>query len=196
MLNYNQIKERKYIVLNGEPYEVLNSQVSRKQASKPVNQTKLRNLITGSVRSHTFHNSDKAEEADISKEKYVFSFSKFNRQTKSEEFWFYKDGDKSKRVSIDKNIIEDKIKFLKSDTKIDALIFDENIIGISLPIKMQFKIKSAPPAVKGNTATGANKQITLETGLIITAPIFVSEKDDVIVNTETGEYVERAKAAS
>jgi elongation factor P len=192
MLNYNQIKERKYIVLNDEPFEVLSSQVTRKQANKPVNQTKLRNLITGSVRAHTFHNSDRVEEADVSKEKYVFSFSKFNRQTGNDEYWFYKDGDKSHREALDLSIIEDKIQYLKPNAKVDALIFEEKVIGISLPIKMQFKVKSAPPAVKGNTSTGANKQITLETGLVINAPIFVSEEDEVIVNTETGQYVERA----
>ena len=112
MLNYNEIKERKYIVLNDDPYEVLDSHVFRKQQRKPVNQTKLRNLITGSVKPHTFHNNDTVEEADISKEKYFFSFSKFNRQTSANEYWFYKDGDKSNRVSIDFSIIEDRVKFL------------------------------------------------------------------------------------
>jgi elongation factor P len=192
MLNYNQIKERKYIILGDEPYEVLESQVTRKQASKPVNQTKLRNLINGSVRSHTFHNSDVVKEADMSKEKYIFSFSKFNRQTNTEEYWFYKDGDKKDRVSIDFSIIEDKIKFLKSNQKIDAMLFDEKIIGISLPIKVELKVKSAPPAVKGNTSSGANKQVELETGLVVNAPIFITEEDSLIINTETGQYVERA----
>ena len=191
MLNYNEIKERRYIVLNEEPYEVLESQVTRKQASKPVNQTKLRNLITGSVKAHTFHNSDTIKEADVYKEKYIFSFSKFNRQSGHDEYWFFKKGDKSHREHIDVSIIEDKINYLKTNTEVDALMFDEKVIGISLPIKMEFKVKEAPPAVKGNTATGANKQITLETGLVINAPIFVTEEDSVVVNTQTGEYVER-----
>jgi elongation factor P len=193
MLNYNQIKERKYIILGDEPFEVLTSQVTRKQASKPVNQTKLKSLITGSVRAHTFHNSDVVREADISKEKYIFSFNKFNRQTNEDEYWFFKTGDKSHRVAIDFNLIEDKIKFLKPNMEIDALIFDEKVIGIKLPIKMSYKVKSAPPAVKGNTATGANKQIKLETGLVVNAPIFIEEGEEVIINTESGEYVERAK---
>lgn len=191
MLNYNEIKERKFIVLDGTPYEVLDSHVFRKQQRKPVNQTKLRNLITGSVKPHTFHNNDVVEEAEISKEKYIYSFSKFNRQTGHNEYWFFKSEDKSHRLPIDSSVIENQIKYLKSDMEIEASLFGDQIIGISIPIKMKFKVKSAPPAVKGNSATGANKQITLETGLVINAPIFVSENDEVIVNTETGEYVER-----
>jgi len=191
MLNYNEIRERKYIVLDGDPYEVLDSHVFRKQQRKPVNQTKLRNLVSGSVKPHTFHNNDVVEEAEMSREKYVFSFSKLNRQTGHDEYWFYKDGDKSHRESIDFSIIEDKVKYLKPEAVVDALIFNEKIIGISVPVKMSFKVKSAPPAVKGNSATGANKQIVLETGLVINAPIFVSENDEVVVNTDTCQYVER-----
>lgn len=194
MLNYNEIKERKYIVLDGTPYEVLNSHVFRKQQRKPVNQTKLRNLLTGSVKPHTFHNNDVVEEADMSKEKYIYSFSKFNRQTGHDEYWFIKADDKSHREHLDVSIIEDKIKWLKPNAEVDAMLFNDQVIGISLPIKMQFKVKSAPPAVKGNTSGGANKQIVLETGHVINVPIFVSENDEVIVNTDTGEYVERAKS--
>lgn len=192
MLNYNQIKERVYIVLDDTPYEVLDSNVFRKQQRKPVNQTKLRNLLNGSVKNHTFHNNDTVEEAEITREKYIFSYSKPNRQTGHTEYWFFKDGDKSDRVNIDEDIIKESIPYLKSNAEIDAIIFDEKVIGIKLPIKMTFKVKEAPPAVKGNTATGATKLITLETGMQVTAPIFINQKDKVVINTETGSYVERA----
>lgn len=191
MLNYNQIKERTYIVLDGDPYEVLDSHVFRKQQRKPVNQTKLRNLLNGSVKPHTFHNNDVVEEAEILREKYVFSFSKPNRQTGNVEYWFYKNGDKGNRENIDGEIIKDSIPYLKPECEIDAMIFNEKIIGIKLPIKMSFKVKEAPPAIKGNTATGATKIVTLETGHKVTTPIFVNEGDEIVVNTETGTYVER-----
>jgi elongation factor P len=71
------------------------------------------------------------------------------------------------------------------------LVFDENIIGVTLPIKVELKVTDAPPAVRGNTANAVNKQITLETGAVINAPIFITEGEVVRVNTETGEYVER-----
>ena len=192
MLNYNEIKEKKYIVLNGDPYEVLDSHVFRKQQRKPVNQTKLRHLLTGSINPHTFHNNDVVEEADISKEKYIFSFSKFNKQTETAEYWFYKKDAKKDRIKIEEEIIKNSIPYLKTDLEIDAMIFNGNIFGINLPIKMKLKVKDAPPAVKGNTSGGATKIIMLETGLKITVPLFINESDEIIINTETGEYVERA----
>lgn len=193
MLAYNEIKERRYIVLNDEPYEVLESQVSRKQAQKPVNQTKLRNLITGNVKQETFHTSDKVDEADITKKKVVYSFKKDNRQTGEVEYWFHEDGNKANRFCLSGSLVEDKVKFMKENAPVDALYFGDQIVGISLPIKVSLEVTEAPPAVKGNTATSADKLVTVETGAKITVPIFIKEGDVINVKTETGEYTERAK---
>lgn len=191
MLSYSEIKERKYIILDGNPYEVLSSHVFRKQQRKPVNQTKLRNLITGSVRAETFHVTDTVEEAELDYRKIKYLFQKPNRQKNENEFWFCEINDPSQRFELTSEIVEDKIKFMKTNSEIDALIFNEKIIGLKLPIKVTLKVVEAPPAVKGNTATGANKQITLETGLVLNAPIFINEGDKIVVNTEKTEYVER-----
>ncbi|NCS98945.1 hypothetical protein GW764_02040 [Candidatus Parcubacteria bacterium] len=193
MLNYNEIKERKYIVLGDEPYEVLSSNVFRKQQRKPVNQTKLRNLITGSVRAETFHVTDTVEEADLDYKKIKFLFKKPNRQANTNEFWFCEINNPANRFELDEEVIGDKVKFIKENSEVDALLFDEKIIGIKIPIKVELKVVDAPPAVKGNTATGANKQITLETGLVVNAPIFIEEGESVVINTEKSEYVERVK---
>lgn len=194
ILNYNEIKERKYIVLDGDPYEVLDSHVFRKQQRKPVNQTKLRNLINGSVRQETFHANDTAVEADISKTKYVFSFVKANRQTGQDEYWFFQKDDRKNRSMVLKDVIGDSAKYLKENCEVDAMIYNEQMIGITLPIKMTFKVVEAPPAVKGNTATGATKQVKLETGATVNTPIFIEEGDLIVVNTIENAYVEKAKA--
>lgn len=191
MLNYNEIKERKYIILDEEPYEVIDTHVFRKQQRKPVNQTKLRNLITGGMKAHTFHSSDVVEEADIEKKKVTFLFKKPNHQSKEMEYFFCHDGDRSKRFSLFYNIVGDLSKFMKENEIVDALLFNDEVIGITLPLKVNLKVVEAPPAVKGNTSTGATKQITLETGVVINAPLFIKEGDVVAVKTETGEYTER-----
>lgn len=195
VLNYNEIKERKYIVLDGDPYEVLDAHVFRKQQRKPVNQTKLRNLINGSVRQETFHAQDTVEEADISKTKYVFSFMKENRQTGVEEYWFYEKDNRKNRSLLTKEVLGDSIKYLKEDCEVDALVYNETVIGITLPIKMSFKVVEAPPAVKGNTANGANKLVKIETGAMITTPIFINEGDEIMVNTIENSYTERVNQA-
>jgi len=193
MLNYNEIKERKYIVLEGQPFEVVSSHVFRKQQRKPVNQTKLRSLLNGGMKNHTFHANDVVEQADIERKKIKYLFNKFNRQNNITEMWFVEIDNPANRFMLDESIIGNQVKFMKENSEIDAMLFDEKIIGINLPIKVELLVTEAPPAVKGNTANAANKQITLETGLVINAPIFITEGESVRVNTETGEYVERVK---
>jgi elongation factor P len=193
MLNYNEIKERKYIVLDGDPYEVLDAHVFRKQQRKPVNQTKLRNLINGSVRQETFHVQDTVEEADLNRTKYIFSFMKANRQSGVDEYWFFEKEKRSNRALLTKDLLGDQTKYLKEDCEVDALVYNENVIGITLPIKMTFKVVEAPPAVKGNTAQGGDKLVKIETGAMITTPLFVNEGDSIVVNTVENSYVERMK---
>jgi elongation factor P len=184
MLDYNEIKERKYIVVDGEPYEVLSSHVFRKQQRKPVNQTKLKNLITGKVTEKSFHQSEKADEANIERKKIKYLF------TNRGEFWFCEEKDPSKRFSLSEEIITGS-QFMKQNSLVEAQLFGDKTIGITLPIKVQLLVKEAPPAVKGNTATGANKIVVLETGATIGVPIFVKEGDIIEINTEKGEYTGR-----
>lgn len=193
MLNYNEIKERKYIVLDGDPYEVLEAHVFRKQQRKPVNQTKLRNLTNGSVRQETFHVQDTVVEADLNRTKYVFSFMKSNRQTGVDEYWFCERDKRSNRALLLADLLGNDTKYLKENCEVDALVYNDKVIGITLPIKMTFKVIDAPPAVKGNTSNGANKLVKIETGAMITTPIFVNEGDSIVVNTVENQYVERAQ---
>lgn len=194
MLAYNEVKEKKFIVLDGDPYEVLDSHVFRKQQRKPVNQTKLRNLINGSVKLQTFHQNETVEEADITNTKIVFSFKKFDRQTKEEQLWFHEESDRSKRMSLSAAVVGDMKNWLKENLVVDALCFNEQVIGIKMPtIKMDFIVTESEPAVKGNSATGASKTVVIETGVKVVVPLFIKEGDILTINTETGEYVERAK---
>lgn len=190
-LNYNEIKPRKYIIYNGEPFEILESHVARTQQRKPQNQVKMRNMINGKVIPATFHATETANEADITRKEAKFIYA--NRG----EYWFCAPQDPKDRYTINEDVIGDSAKFLKPDTIVDLLIFEnddeENIIGLSLPIKMTFIVKDAPPAIRGNTSSGGNKLITLETGAQITTPLFIETGEKIIVNTETGEYVERVK---
>lgn len=193
MLSYNEVKERKYIIIDDQPFEVVSSHVFRKQQRKPVNQTKLRNLINGSIKNHTFHSADNIEEADIERRNIKYLFRKPNRQAGITEFWFSSIENSGDRFMLPEDVIGDQVKFMKENSEVEAMLFDEKVIGIKLPIKIDLTVVEAPPAVKGNTANAANKQVTLETGLVINAPIFITEGEVIRVNTETGEYTERVK---
>jgi elongation factor P len=185
MLEYNEVKERKYIIFEGEPFECLNSHVFRKQQRKPVNATKLKSLLTGRIVEHSFHVSDKVEEAELSTKEVKYLYNSKG------EFWFCEPADPSKRFKIEEALLGEGMKFIKGNSMIDALIFDERIIGMKLPVTVELKVTEAPPAVKGDTAKGGSKQIKLETGATINAPLFVNEGDTIKINTESGEYKER-----
>ena len=185
MLDYNEITVRKYIVFEGEPYEVLSSHVFRKQMRKPVNATKLKNLISGRVVEHSFSAQDKASEAEIDSRKVKFLFQ--NRG----EWMFCEENDPSKRFNIKAELLGENGKFMKPNSLVEVLSFEEKPFSVKLPIKVELKVTDAPHAVKGDTAKGGNKVITLETGATITAPMFITEGEIVRINTETGEYVER-----
>lgn len=185
LLEYNEIRPKKYIVFEGEPYEVLDSHVFRKQQRKPVNATKLRNLITGRVTEHSFHQSDKVEEAEIQSRKVKYLY------TNRGEFWFCEENDPSKRFQLDAEHVGESIKFVKANSLIEVMNFGETVLGVRLPIKVELKVKEAAPAVKGNTVQGGVKQVVLETGTTINTPMFINEGDIIRINTETGEYVER-----
>jgi elongation factor P len=184
MLKYNEI-DGKYIILDGDPFKVLSSHVFRKQQRKPVNHAKLKNLITGKVVEHAFAQSDKIDEAEIGEKEIKYLYSNKG------EFWFCDPNNPKDRFKIEEDNIPRGFKFIKANDLVSALIFNEKIIGFNLPIKVALRVKEAPPAVKGNTSTGANKVIVLETGATVTAPIFVNEGDMVEVNTETEEYTGR-----
>jgi len=191
MLEYSEIRERKIIIYEDEPCEVMENHVARTQQRKPQNQVKLKSLLSGRTWNTVFHASDKAEEAEISKKEVKFLY-----QSKG-EYWFCSPTDPSDRFKIDEKVIGDSSKFLKTNENTTALVWDndgeEQIIKITLPIKMEFTIKEAPPSIRGNTANGGGKLATLENGVKIQVPFFVEMGDKVIVNTENGEYVERVQ---
>ena len=190
-LDYDEIKPRKFILVDGQPFEILESHVARTQKRKPQNQVRMRNLLNGKVLPATFHASDTAEEADISKRDALFLFASKG------EYWFCDPNDRAKRFEIDIDVIGDAAKFLKDNTTVETKVFEyddeEKIIGVTLPIKMNFVVKDAPPSMKGNTAAGGGKLVTIETGAQITTPLFIEAGEVITVNTDTGEYVERVK---
>ncbi len=190
MLEYNEIKGGKIIIYNDEPCVVLENHVARTQQRKPQNQVKLKSLVSGRTYNETFRTTDSADEPDLEKRETKFLYANKG------EYWFCDPKDPAKRFMLDEKLIGDAVKFLKPNEIVTALVWDndgeEITINVKLPIKVAFTVKDAPPSIKGNTANGGGKIVTLENGTTISTPFFVETGDKVIVNTETGEYAERA----
>lgn len=189
ILSYNEIVPKKVIEYNGEPYEVLSSHVFRMQQRKPVNQTKLRHLVSGKVTEISFHQNENAPEADIGKMDAVYLY------TNRGESWFTEEGNAKNRFSFPDEAVHDKVQWLKANSPAEILLYKDNPVAVSIPIKVELKVVEAPPGIKGDTATGGNKLVVLESGASVATPLFINEGDILKINTDTGEYVERVEKA-
>lgn len=186
MLDFSEIKLGKIIAVNDQPYKVVLAQHSKQARSGAVLRTKLKNLINGSVIEKTFSGSDKAEEASLETTKANFLYSDGDNYN-------FMDQETFEQFSFSKEDIGESVQFLREGTIVDILKFNGKSVNIGLPTKMEFKVITAPPGIKGDTAGSATKQVTIETGAQIKCPLFVNEGDIIRVNTETGDYVERVK---
>ncbi len=185
MLKHTEVKKGKMIVVKGDPFEVMNYSHSVKGRGRSVVQLQLKNLRTGKSLQKTFHAGEEVEEAEIEEEKVVFIYSNRGKCV------FHKQGDPSSRFELTNEQVKEKVDYLIEKTVVNLVFFNDEVIGLNLPIKMTFTVKEAPPGLKGDRVEGATKTVTLETGKKITVPIFIKQGDVVEVNTETGEYARR-----
>ncbi|OGN06397.1 MAG: hypothetical protein A2750_04040 [Candidatus Yanofskybacteria bacterium RIFCSPHIGHO2_01_FULL_45_42] len=186
-LTVNELRPKTFFIFEGQPYVVLEAHHLKMQQRRPVVQTKMRNLMSGKVLERNFAQSDTFEEADIARQKVKYLYGH------RDQFWFSYENDPAKRFEISEEMLGESVKFLKANTVLDALLFNDKIIAVELPVKMDFKVVEAPPAIRGDTAQGGVKQVTIETGATLNVPLFINEDDTVRVNTETGEYTERVE---
>ena len=185
MLSLNEIKTGKVLEINSEPFLVIKTDHHKMGRGGAVLKVKMKNLINGSVLEKTYQGSDRAEEAKTGTKKANFLYKAQNEA-------HFMDNTSFEQFSLLLENIGDKEMFLKEGIDVDVLYFNDNPVSITLPIKMEFKVISSPPGVKGISSGNVTKQVELEGGATITAPLFINEGDIIRINTETGEYVERA----
>ncbi|MEW6408409.1 MAG: elongation factor P [Patescibacteria group bacterium] len=184
MLTINDLKSGSHIELNDEPYEVLSKEFIKSAQRRPVMSCKLRNLISGKVLKHTFQQSDAIAQADLEKIQTQYLY-------KDAENYYFMDNESYEQFSLPSNIIDNKGNYFIEGAQITILKFKEKPISISLPIKMAFKVKSAPPGIRGDTAQGGTKEVIIETGAKVKVPLFIKEGQKIIIDTRDGSYVEK-----
>lgn len=190
MITYSELEKGVKIILNNQPYEIIEASSMFKGRGHSVLQAKLKNLITGEIISQTFHPSDSFEEPETSKIKAKFLY------LHRDKFFFCKENNPSDRFELTKEQIGSKELFLKPNQIVEGLIFKDKVINISLPVKIQLKVTEAPPGVKGDRAQGGTKTVTLETKAKINVPLFIKQGDIIEINTEKQEYVRRITSGS
>ena len=181
----NDLKLGTVISLNDQPYIVVFTQHIKMARSGATLRTKLKNLITGSTLEKSFSGGDKVEEADLARRKSNYLYTQ-------NEHAIFMDAENFEQYEFANDAVGDKKNYLKEGLTIDVLLFNGKPVSVEIPKKIVLKVVSAPPGVRGDTSGSATKTVTLETGLEIRTPLFIKNGDLLRINTDTGEYVERA----
>ncbi len=187
MLSYTDLKKGTIFMQDGTPFEVLEANFSRMQQRKAVVQAKIRNLATGKIVETSFQASDQFEEAEVQKRPLIFLYAHRG------EYFFAEPDKKQNRFALKEDIVGENWRWLKPNTGLAALFFRDKLLTLTLPIKMDLVVREAPPDIQGDRSQGGTKAITLETGAVIQAPLFINTGDTIRVNTQTGEYGERVE---
>ena len=146
--------------------------------------TKLKNMKTGAVLDRTFRSGDKVDEVRLEKREMQYLYSEG-------DLYYFMDLDNYEQTPVDKAVIGDEADLLKESENAYLLIAREEVIGVGLPNFVALEVTHTEPGIKGDTATGAAKPATLETGYVVQVPLFVNQGDTLKIDTRTGDYVER-----
>lgn len=172
------------LLIDGEPWEIVEFDFSKPGKGQAIYNCRMRNMITGGGMTRSYRSGDKFEKPDLMQRDLTFSYEDGGA------FVFTDDNYEEIRVTAE--VMGDKKYFLMDEMVVQGLIFDEKVIGISLPQLVERKVIKVEPGVKGNTASGkVTKPATVEGGYVCAVPLFINEGDVIRINTETGEYNDR-----
>jgi elongation factor P len=146
--------------------------------------TRLKNVRTGKVIENTFKSGEELDMVDVERKKMQYLFSDATTAT-------FMDKNSYEQVAVSLDLIGDRQGYLKEGLECNVVLYEGNCVNIEFPKKIAYVVKYAPDAVRGDTSNKVTKEIELETGMKVNAPIFIKTGEKIVVSTETGEYVER-----
>ncbi len=168
-------------------FEVVDFQHISPGKGSAFSRTRMKNLSTGKVLEVNFKDSDNFEIVSVQRRNMQYLYA----DTQGLAFM---DNKTYEQVSVSADVAGDAVKFLNEGQEVVIVMDDQTALSVSLPKKVTMKVVKAPEAVKGDTASGnVQKDVELENGTMVRAPLFIKEGESIVINTETGDYVERAK---
>ena len=184
MITAGDFRNGRTFEFEGNVYQVVEFQHVKPGKGAAFVRTKLKNVITGAVVEKTFRPTEKVEEAHIERKNMEYSYT-------DGDLYYFMDQETYDMLPIGKDQIGDALKFVKENMVCMILSYKGNVFGIEPPTFVELAVTETEPGFAGNTATGATKPATLETGASIQVPLFVNEGDMIRIDTRTGEYMER-----
>ncbi len=184
-INYGDLSRGLVIELEGQPWQIMEYERHKMQQRAPVTRIKLKNLLSGAVVEKTFQRYDtefSLADMDNRPAQYLYTDG---------EFYYFLDQETFDQYELTKELLGSTLDYLKEQTIIEVIFYNGNAININLPTHVELEVAETAPSFKGDTAQGGNKPATLETGLRINVPMFITPGNVVRVDTRTGAYTER-----
>ena len=184
MATTTDIKQGIAILFKSQPWMITQAQFVSPGKGSAFTRAKLRNLKSEQIVEHTFKSGEAVEVIDVLRTKCQFLY-------KDGEGFHFMDNENYEQFALQKSAMGDNEKYLLDGTECYAMYIEGIPVSVQLPPKMDFKVTSAPPGVKGDTATGGSKEATIETGATVKVPLFIKEGDIIKINTDDGSYVSK-----
>lgn len=184
MISTNDLRTGVTIDLDGEVYSVVEFQHVKPGKGAAFVRTKLKSLRTGAVIDRTFRAGEKVTQARIDHRQMQYLYH-------DGESYVFMDTDNYEQISLPREILGDRVKYLKEEMVISILFYNGQVIGIEVPYFIELQVVATDPGIRGDTATGGSKPATLETGAVVQVPLFVEVGDTIRIDTRTDTYIER-----
>ncbi len=186
MYDTSDIRRGLKIVLDGQPYAVIEHQFVKPGKGQAFTRTRLKNMLTGAVIDRTFRSGEKLEKADLEERRMQYLYA-------DGDSFVFMDNQTYDQLSLSAEQLGDNRYYLLDNTEVDVLFFEGRPIDVTPPTFVELKVTQTEPGFKGDTTSGTTKPATVETGLTVQVPLFVEEGDVLKIDTRTGKYVERVK---
>ena len=184
MIDVNELRKGVTFTMDGELYKVLEYQHHKPGRGKATIRTTLRNLRTGAIIQKNFISGDRVQDIRIEKRPVQYLYN-------DGETYYFMDMETYDQIPLSASVLGDAVRYLKDNLELELQVYEDEPLDIELPVTVDLKVVEAEVAVAGDTATGATKQVTTETGLKVQVPLFVKEGDVIRVDTRSGEYITR-----
>ncbi|MFP5306080.1 MAG: elongation factor P [Gammaproteobacteria bacterium] len=181
----NEMKAGTKLLIDGDPYSVIDNEYRKPGKGQATNTLKIRNLKTGRVLERTLKSGDTLEVADVEDKDMQYLYS-------DGEFWTFMDPKTYEQVQAGKEAMADAAQWLKGEETVRITFWNEVPLVVYAPNTVELAIVETDPGLKGDTATGGNKPAKLETGAVVRVPLFIQQGERIKVDTRTGEYLARA----
>jgi elongation factor P len=182
----NEFRGGLKILLDGDPYNIVENEFVKPGKGQAFNRVKVRNLMTGRVIERTFRSGESVEAADVFEMEVQYLYN-------DGEFWHFMDQGTYEQYACSKAVMGDAVLWLKEEDLCQVMLYNGDPISVTPPNFTELKIVETDPGLRGDTSGGGGKPATLETGAVVRVPLFVNVDEVIKVDTRSGEYVSRVK---